>query len=240
MMTMLIIGGNHKKRAEKIDVIIKDYKVSKLDRYNLAPKLSIGIDEIKEFRKWAYLAPYESKIKAGVVCQAEKMTYEAASALLKILEEPPESCFIILEAASDEALLPTVVSRCKIIELPFSEKEWVSEEKEIFEDFLVLLFGGVGKKFELAEKISSDKKNARVWISEIIRVIRKITVDYYVNRKGKNLASLSKKCQKEKVETGKVMEKCVVWLEKLGKLDILIQKNINLRLLLENCFVIEN
>ena len=41
----------------------------------------------------------------------------AANALLKILEEPPESVVLILTADDVEAVLPTIVSRCEVLRL---------------------------------------------------------------------------------------------------------------------------
>jgi DNA polymerase-3 subunit delta' len=45
--------------------------------------------------------------------QAEEMSIAAQNALLKTLEEPPESAFIILVTRSLDRLLPTTLSRCQ-------------------------------------------------------------------------------------------------------------------------------
>ena len=45
------------------------------------------------------------------------MTPEAANSLLKTLEEPPHYGVIILLAREAETLLPTIVSRCHLIQL---------------------------------------------------------------------------------------------------------------------------
>ena len=45
------------------------------------------------------------------------MTAEAANSLLKTLEEPPDQVVIVLLAPDAEALPPTVVSRCRRLEL---------------------------------------------------------------------------------------------------------------------------
>jgi DNA polymerase III, gamma/tau subunits len=50
-----------------------------------------------------------------VIRDAERMTSEAANALLKILEEPPADAVLVLLAQSAAQLLPTVVSRCQLI-----------------------------------------------------------------------------------------------------------------------------
>ena len=53
-----------------------------------------------------------------LVDEAEKLTTEAQNALLKVIEEPPESTVIILAATDPERLLPTVRSRTQAVYFP--------------------------------------------------------------------------------------------------------------------------
>ncbi len=45
------------------------------------------------------------------------MTIAAANALLKTLEEPSENSIIILLTSDIDILLPTIVSRCRVINI---------------------------------------------------------------------------------------------------------------------------
>jgi len=56
-------------------------------------------------------------IRAGVVMQADRMSTEAANALLKVLEEPPPHVVLVLVASSAERLPTTVRSRVLTIPL---------------------------------------------------------------------------------------------------------------------------
>lgn len=56
-------------------------------------------------------------IRAGVVMQADRMSTEAANALLKVLEEPPPHVVLVLVASSAEQLPSTVRSRVLTIPL---------------------------------------------------------------------------------------------------------------------------
>jgi DNA polymerase-3 subunit delta' len=56
--------------------------------------------------------------KICLIDQADSMTQEAANALLKTLEDPPDHCLFLLIASHPEHLLPTLRSRC--IALRFS------------------------------------------------------------------------------------------------------------------------
>ena len=57
-------------------------------------------------------APMEGAFRVAVVEGASRMNQEAQNALLKTLEEPPPGSCLILCADDEEALLPTVRSRC--------------------------------------------------------------------------------------------------------------------------------
>lgn len=64
------------------------------------------------------LAPVRSARKVYILGQADRMSSGFANALLKVLEEPPESVVFILQARNAQSLLATVRSRCQIV--PFA------------------------------------------------------------------------------------------------------------------------
>lgn len=80
-------------------------------------KKGIGIDQIRDMQTTAHLPPYEGRYKVFIIDHADLFSHEAANSLLKILEEPPPNTLIILLTARENALLPTVVSRCQRLEL---------------------------------------------------------------------------------------------------------------------------
>ena len=59
--------------------------------------------------------PILSSYKVYVISESEKLNRASQNALLKVLEEPPEYCYIILLCTKLEKLLPTTQSRCQII-----------------------------------------------------------------------------------------------------------------------------
>jgi len=83
----------------------------------------IGIDQVREVQKDARFQPLESRYKAYVLPEAERLTPEAANSLLKILEDPPEYVLFLL-LARGLRLLPTILSRCQIVRIrPFSARQ---------------------------------------------------------------------------------------------------------------------
>ena len=73
-------------------------------------------DVIREFLiDKVSMRPTLSKSKVFVVSEAERLNAFSQNSLLKVLEEPPEYCFVILLCTRLEKLLPTTKSRCQII-----------------------------------------------------------------------------------------------------------------------------
>jgi DNA polymerase-3 subunit gamma/tau len=73
-----------------------------------------GIDQIRSLRDRAQYQPLDGPYKVFLLDEAHMLTPEAASALLKTLEEPPESVIFILATTRLDAMLPTIVSRCLV------------------------------------------------------------------------------------------------------------------------------
>ena len=80
------------------------------------PRRIISVDQIRELIANAALSHHSASHKVVIIAPAESMNINAANALLKLLEEPPENTILML-VSSEPALLPiTIRSRC----VPFS------------------------------------------------------------------------------------------------------------------------
>ncbi len=55
--------------------------------------------------------------RVALIDEADRLNTTAANAILKILEEPPPRCLIVLISQSPERLLPTIRSRCRHLKL---------------------------------------------------------------------------------------------------------------------------
>jgi len=80
-----------------------------------AGEKSIGIEEIREFIKRLGLSSFLNSYKIGIIKEADKLTDEAKSALLKTLEEPKDKVIIILLVSSEDALPATILSRSQLL-----------------------------------------------------------------------------------------------------------------------------
>jgi DNA polymerase-3 subunit delta' len=78
----------------------------------------ISIDTIRELKYEAKFKLYEGRKKVFIISEAEEMRPEAANALLKILEEPPDNLMLILVSSQIYRILPTIRSRSQLIHFP--------------------------------------------------------------------------------------------------------------------------
>ncbi|MGD1900388.1 MAG: DNA polymerase III subunit delta' [Phormidesmis sp.] len=74
----------------------------------------IRLPQIREIARFLSRPALESPRAVVVIEQAERMAEAAANALLKTLEEPGNAT-VILMAPDQQALLPTLISRCQVI-----------------------------------------------------------------------------------------------------------------------------
>ena len=74
----------------------------------------IKIEAIRDLNQFIYLSPQLGGRRVIVIHHAERMNTAASNALLKLLEEPPQEVYFILQADHLSTLLPTLLSRCQI------------------------------------------------------------------------------------------------------------------------------
>ncbi|MDX6383983.1 MAG: polymerase subunit delta [Blastocatellia bacterium] len=98
-------------------------------------KQIIRVKPMRELEREANFRPFEGAARIFIVEDADNMNDQAANALLKTLEEPQPSSFLILTTSNPTALLPTIRSRCQIIRFaPIATEQvekFLIEEKQI-------------------------------------------------------------------------------------------------------------
>jgi DNA polymerase-3 subunit delta' len=77
----------------------------------------IVVDDTRAIAGFLRLTPAESQWRVVVVDGADFMNTNAANALLKILEEPPEKALLLLVSDNPGRILPTIRSRCRMLAL---------------------------------------------------------------------------------------------------------------------------
>jgi len=84
-------------------------------RLVIPDKGEVGIDRIREVILWARYGPVQAPHKVAVIGPAERLTHEAANAMLKLLEEIPAHLVAVLFAEALDRVLPTVRSRSALV-----------------------------------------------------------------------------------------------------------------------------
>jgi DNA polymerase III subunit delta' len=92
----------------------------------------IRIDQVRELQDFLGIGTHRAGLRVILVHPAEAMNPNTQNALLKSLEEPPPGTVFILVTANAERLLPTVRSRCVILDLPAADPRlalaWLTEQ----------------------------------------------------------------------------------------------------------------
>lgn len=128
-----IVSGNHP------DVRILD-----------APDQTLKIGEIRDLQRELVLSPHEGRWRVAVLSDFERATLEAANALLKTLEEPPDQVALVLTATQAGVLLPTIVSRCQMLSLRPLARSLVKEA-------LISRWGAQPEQAELLASLSGGR-----------------------------------------------------------------------------------
>jgi DNA polymerase III subunit delta' len=90
-------------------------------------RLSLGVDEVRDLVRRAALAPAGRRWQVMIVEDADRLTEQAANALLKAIEEPTDRTVWLLCAPTVEDLLPTIRSRCRLVTLTTPSAEEVAD-----------------------------------------------------------------------------------------------------------------
>lgn len=89
-----------------------------------APKRVLLVDQMRAIEREANFRPYEGRARVFLIDDADKLNDSSANALLKVLEEPPDTSHIVLLTARPAMLLATIRSRCQMLRFaPLTPKE---------------------------------------------------------------------------------------------------------------------
>lgn len=96
------------------------------------PGKQIGVEEIRQVIYALSETAHQCGARVVILEQAEKLTENAANALLKTLEEPGQGTYLLLTTPSAATMLPTITSRCQVITVNTpTEKEvmpWLQQQ----------------------------------------------------------------------------------------------------------------
>lgn len=185
MQCFIIASKDSQKTQSYIKELLEKHAIAPIDIVTLEQQMlettgktkkntqSLGIEDVRRMLQKLYLKPLQGEKKAIIIKDAPLLTIEAQNALLKTLEEPPPRTIIVLEVKSQEQLLPTIQSRCKIVVLNDEKKEISNSETEQFEAlFGIYKHNSIPAKLKLAQDKSKQKDAALQWLETMLSCTR--------------------------------------------------------------------
>ncbi len=121
---------------------------------------SFGINDSRNLIKIAFTQPNGLNSKKLIVVKVGNFTVEAQQALLKILEEPPQSTTFLFLLASENLLIPTLKSR--FLEYSCADEEKQENISKNFAEFCALSY-----KDRLALVVKKIDKDDTLWLKDI-------------------------------------------------------------------------
>lgn len=171
---------------------------------------TISVDDIRtQVNNDVTIKPYSRPYKVYIVGEAEKMTVQAQNAILKTLEEPPEYAVILLLASNVNSLLPTILSRCVVLNMkPVPDelvKRYLMEQLQVpdYKADVCVAFarGNVGKAKALAS--SEDFENVKAEALSLLKYIKEMELH--------EIMAAIKKITEYKLEVSDYLDICAIW-----------------------------
>ncbi len=147
---------------------------------------SLGIEPIRSLAIELTQTPQVASRQVVWIQQAERMTVQAANALLKTLEEPNGAVVILLTTTRARQLLPTIRSRCQQIRIDVAKQEAKAflaqhiDNETIIERLLVLTQGAplaalamyqhqelLSKSLQQLPQVLEARIQPSVWLSQL-------------------------------------------------------------------------
>jgi len=175
--------------------------------------------QIREAVEFCNLTSNYGQYKIVQICPAEGINRNAANALLKTLEEPPEKTLLLLICHNRMQLLPTIRSRCQLIDFSRPDqhltKQWVEQhlEKQMIDaDLLLYLSNGA----PLAALTLAEKWETRTVIFQDFKLL--------LSTKEEPLALVENWL---KQETKQLLAWLISWTEDLIRIKLMTQHIFN-------------
>ena len=194
----------------------------------------------------------QSKYKVLLIQCLERMTVEAANSFLKTLEEPPENTIFIMTTNSVGLILPTIISRVRIVRFNNVSYSYLSEklidlypdcDEETLNKVNLFSAGKTGKAVQLIE--NPEVLAEYIHLYNVIQVFlkNKNVVDRFsfVQNLTEDpgqievFLSILLHVLRSKILEGSLKTKTEInMLLKIREAGMLLKKNVNTRLVLEN------
>jgi DNA polymerase-3 subunit delta' len=180
------VGKGEKTGDDPIDSLEQDQiqnirdqiAIKSQNRYHgiQIPKANfIKINSVRNLKRVSSFTSVEGSWKVFLVFDADKMNPEASNSLLKTLEEPTDKTLLVLTTSEKDRLLPTIISRCQLVQFsPLRDEEismGLQEREHVPQDEAGLIAKIAQGSYTFAcELLSEDLSAERKEVLDFIRV----------------------------------------------------------------------
>lgn len=212
---------------------------------------SIKIEEVRKLIERLNMTK-QSPYKVVLIQSLERMTTEAANSFLRILEEPPSKTIFIMTTNNMRLLLPTILSRVRIVKFGCVSYEYLVEklgelypacDADVVKQVSLFSLGKTGRAVRLMENLDVRSQYMKIYqniqnflshknIVDRFSYIEDVVEDPVQIEIFFNILTgvLRSKILKGDVEA----KKHIKTLSKIDEAGMLLNKNVNARLVLEN------
>ncbi|MBH0331610.1 DNA polymerase III subunit delta' [Brevibacillus brevis] len=180
---------------------------------------SIKIDQIRSLQKEMAMRAVESSRKVYIIEHVDKMTTQAANSLLKFLEEPPAGVLALLLTEHSHAILPTILSRCQIVQFSPLSAESIAEK--------LRAEGVLAGMAQVSSHITTNVEEAMTLSqSESFAQLRNLVIQLVQECKQRNSSALLtihdmlQKSDKSKEELPLFLDLLILWLRDILYLQV--------------------
>jgi len=168
-----------------------------------------GIDTVRELRKQCRFLPMGSACQVWIIDECQKMTGDAQSALLKILEDTPNHVYFVLCTTDPQKLLAAIKGRCSPLQVN------TLNDQEMFRLLRTIVKAeNANLQKAVYEQIIQDSlghpRNALVILDQVLRVDPEKRID---------VAKRTAEEQSQSIELCRALVKIASWKEVAGILS---------------------
>lgn len=146
---------------------------------------SFGILDARNLEKWSIGKPLSGNTKVYLLV-TNSITLEAQNALLKVLEEPPCGTYIFIGIENLGNILPTFLSRVRVLNLTLGNTEKSADEKDELKTAEKFLESNIKDRLSTIRSFAKGESK-----SEMINLIKNLEdVAYRKNLDPKNIKNI--------------------------------------------------
>ncbi len=156
--------------------VLEQYAVRYFKAGKGKPKSVISVDQIRQLIERVSTRAHTGANKCVIISPAECMNANAANALLKVLEEPPERTLFLLVSAMPQQLPATIISRCSPVDLRAPDKDtaraWLRDQglPDANVEVLLALAGGAPLRARRLHE-TGFLEHRREWMSDVLKLM---------------------------------------------------------------------